>query len=1246
MPHDWSIEGDFTTQGEAESGFLLGGTAWYRKNFVIPKELKDKKFVLNFDGVYMNAEVYVNGKLLGEHNYGYSAFAFDITNELFVDGKTENVIAVKVKNIIPTSRWYSGSGIYRDVTLNITNKIHVAHLGTVVNTPNLKSQQNGKTDVVVKTNIENNKSELKDVKLKSVVLDSNDNEVSEVVELSKKISPNGNLDFEQNLVVSNPKLWSTDSPNLYRVKSDVIVDGEIVDTYYTTFGFRYFDFDKDSGFSLNGKKMKLKGVSMHHDQGALGSASHYRAVERQMEIMKEMGVNAIRVTHNPASKMLLEICDKLGLLVINEAFDTWLVSKNGNANDFSKYFNATISNENRIINGKSGMTWGEFESRNMVKNSINHPSIIMWSIGNEVLEGLDKGVTADSYVNVATNIINWIRDEDKTRPVTIGDNKSKELTDSSTSESHPVIASRINDVITQNGGIVGFNYATEKQFNNLKNKKPNWTLYGSETSSAVHSRGYYKSRTEGKNENDLQLNEFDNKFNKVPWGHSASDAWRYTIKNDYNAGEFIWTGFDYIGEPTPWNKTDAGSASNKGAKPKSSYFGIVDTSGFPKDIYYLYQSFWNDDVNTLHILPTWNREDIPFVTKEKQNDSNSENQSNENKINEQNQSEEENGVSEINSVDENKKDETQMKNSTEAISEKNSKEFVEVDVFTDAYRVELYLNGRLIGSQTATEQVSNGGGYKYYTFGKNGQVGGVDDPFYPTFIVPFEEGEISAKAYDKQGNLLTNTQGRGSIKTYKNPSTVRLSSDKNSIKDDGDDLAYVTIDLVDNDGNIAYGRSNRLTYKLEGNGKIVGLDNGNASDNDKYKPLNDKYGERSAFHGKALVILQSTEEAGDMVLTVSGDGIAPQSIKIKTDEVKDKKINLDLVNVKSQINGQAMLEINSTFNDIKLLDFTKGYVQYKKSNEQIWSEPQRIEKIHNGSFVETINNLSSGEKYDFLVSYVSRVPGEDKEIKLSDKIEGVLISSFTGIISGGGSTPNYSQGSSGVKSSTSVVSNSTNTTKVDYGMNVSLPKGFNYDENSIPLVGYLKYKDKDGKIVTQDKEEFSNVKLSFGEGKIKIEGLVPGKKYIELKIDYVDKNGRRGELLIKDFEIENVNDVDKYLSNVYNVVFNRHGDEKGYHFHLKNLESKRTLLREFLMNMLIEKEFIETYKTTESKVEALYNGIVGRESDVQGKDFWVKEYRKLLSVYGDEMSTLKSIADRMVNENELKELANKINVKW
>ncbi len=305
---------------------------------------------------------------------------------------------------------------------------------------------------------------------------------------------------------------------MYKIKNEVIVNDEVVDTYYTDFGFRYFNFDRDTGFSLNGENMKLKGVCMHHDQGALGAASYYRAVERQMEIMKEMGVNAIRVTHNPASEMLLEICDRLGLLVINEAFDTWTNSKNGNVNDFSKFFNTPIEEGNQIINGEPGMSWGEFEARTMVKTSINNPSVIMWSIGNEVLEGI--GGNSSNYSTIAQNIVEWIQDEDTTRPVTIGDNKSKGGLGNTN-------AVAISDVVANNGGIVGFNYANENQFNSLRNSKANWILYGSETSSAVHSRGYYKVRNKNpQSDADLQIPEFDNNSNKVGWGHSASDAWK------------------------------------------------------------------------------------------------------------------------------------------------------------------------------------------------------------------------------------------------------------------------------------------------------------------------------------------------------------------------------------------------------------------------------------------------------------------------------------------------------------------------------------------------------------------------------------------------------------------------------------------------------------------------------------------------------------------------------------------------
>lgn len=914
LPHDWSIEGDFTVQGEAESGFLLGGTGWYRKHFVVPENYEGKDFTINFDGVYMNAEVYVNGKLVGEHNYGYTAFAFDITDELICDGETENVIAVKVKNPIPTSRWYSGSGIYRDVTLTVTEAIHVSHLGTTITTPKVKEQEGKDTDVVVSTVIENESDKDADVKLKTTVLNSNDEAVSTPVESTKNIVANGSFNFEQTAVVNNPALWSVDNPNMYKVKNEVIVNDEVVDTYYTRFGFRYFNFDRDNGFSLNGENMKLMGVSMHHDQGSLGAASYYRAVERQMEIMKEMGANSIRVTHNPASEMLLEICDRLGLLVINEAFDTWTNSKNGNVNDFSKFFNEAIGEENQIINGEPGMTWGEFEARNMVKTSKNNPSVIMWSIGNEVFEGI--GGNSSNYATIAQNIIDWVQDEDTTRPVTIGDNRGK-YGDSS--------AVAVSDVVANNGGIVGFNYATDNQFNNMRNKKENWILYGSETSSAVHSRGYYKVRNHNdQSKADLQLPEFDNNFNKVGWGHSASDAWKYTIENDYNAGEYIWTGFDYIGEPTPWNGTGTGTVGGgKGAAPKSSYFGIVDTAGFEKDVYYLYQSQWNHDLNTLHILPTWNKEDI------------------------------------------------QLDNGN-----------VEVDVFTDAYKVELYVNDKLVGTKTSTENVTPLG-YKYYTF-DNGAL-------YPTFNVPYEAGTITAKAYDKDGKLIEDTKGRSSITTYGEVSTVELTADKTTIDADGYDLSYITVDLVDENGNKASGANNMLNYTLEGNGKIVGLDNGNAADIDRYKPETDKFGSRSAFSGKALVIVQSTKDAGEMTLTVSGEGLESQSIKINTvNNVGDDKYleSYDIVKdyyVSLGEKPELPKEVAARYNDGTTENIKVNWNEYDENQlntPQIFNVTGKLENTDTAVVVKVhvVGGIASLENYSTF-TYAGTAPSLPKTVK-------------------------------------------------------------------------------------------------------------------------------------------------------------------------------------------------------------------------------------------------------------------------
>lgn len=798
LPHDYSIDQNFTTNGEAESGFLPGGIGWYRKTFVVPEKYQEKQLVIEFDGAYMNAEVYLNGKKLGVHPYGYTAFAFDITDGLICDGKTENVIVVKTNNKIPSSRWYSGSGIYRDVQLTVTNKVHVGYNGTQLIAKDLENTKDSvvKMDVIAK--VENNNDVPKTVTIKNTLRDQQGNIASRVASQEVQLSAKSTKDIKQEVLVDKPQLWSVENRYLYTMKTEILDGEEIIDTYHTDYGFRYFNFDKNNGFSLNGKNMKLKGVCMHHDQGALGAVANRDAIERQIKILKEMGCNSIRVTHNPAASSLIDVCNEYGILVINEAFDGWTEYKNGNVNDYGAYFNQTIDDNNQIINGENGMKWAEFDIKAMINSCKNDPSVIMWSLGNEIDEGT-SGSTSH-YVDLVDELIQWVQEVDMTRPVTNGDNRKN--TDPS------AMISQINQKIYEAGGVVGLNYANNDQTNAMHTTYSDWPLYGSETASAVHSRGVYS--TAGRDDNILQMSEYDNDQAKVGWGHSASDAWQFVIENDFNAGEFVWTGFDYTGEPTPWNGTGAGSVSGQGAKPKSSYFGIVDTAGFKKDTYYLYKSMWDENSTTLHLMSTWNNNEIT----------------------------------------------------------KTSDGKVKVDVFTNAAKVELYLNGRKIGEDTATPHTTSLG-YKYQTF-SNGE-------FYPSFNVTWESGTLSAKAYDKDGHLIDDTVGRKQVTTNSAATYLDTYSDKTEISADGSSLSYITVDVKDVNNNIVSGADHRIHFSIEGHGQIVGVDNGNAADTDSYKGNS-----RKAFSGKVLVIVQSTKEAGDFTLTASADGLKSSSITVKT----------------------------------------------------------------------------------------------------------------------------------------------------------------------------------------------------------------------------------------------------------------------------------------------------------------------------------------------------------------------------
>ena len=418
LPHDYSIDQDFTTSGEAESGFLPGGVGWYRKTFVVPKKYQEKQLMIEFDGAYMNAEVYLNGTKLGEHPYGYTAFAFDLTEGLICDGETENVLVVKTNNKIPSSRWYSGSGIYRDVKLTVTDKVHVGYNGTKIIAKDLENTKDNNVKVDVTATIDNDSDTNKTITVKNTLLDAQGNAAGSTVTNEVELAAKSTKDVKQEVSVIAPKLWSTEDTNLYTMKTEIVEDNKVLDTYETEYGFRYFDFDNNTGFSLNGEKIKLKGVCLHHDQGALGAVANRDAIERQVKILKEMGCNAIRVTHNPAASVLLEVCNENGMLVINEAFDGWTEYKNGNVNDYTSHFNEVISTDNQIVNGKAGMKWGEFDVKAMVDGAKNDPSVIMWSLGNEIDEGVSGNTS--HYLNLVDDLIKWVQEVDTTRPVTNG----------------------------------------------------------------------------------------------------------------------------------------------------------------------------------------------------------------------------------------------------------------------------------------------------------------------------------------------------------------------------------------------------------------------------------------------------------------------------------------------------------------------------------------------------------------------------------------------------------------------------------------------------------------------------------------------------------------------------------------------------------------------------------------------------------------------------------------------------------
>lgn len=444
----------------------------------------------------------MNGTKVGENHYGYNDFAFDISKHLICDGKTENVISVKVVHQTPSSRWYSGSGIYRDVELIVTDAVHVSRNGVYVTTPELATEKGGNVTVKVQTKVQNDGDAQVAAKIRTTVLDAEGKAVSEASTTDVTLTENGTEEKEQNLKVNNPALWSTEKPNLYYVQTEVLVGDEVKDINKETFGFRYIDFNSNTGFSLNGKNVKLKGVCMHHDQGALGSASEHDAVYRQVSKLKEMGCNAIRTAHNTPSSVLLKACNELGMMVMDETFDGWAFPKNGNSQDFSTHYNKTISEDNKLLGATAGDTWYKFVLESNIERDKNDPSVVIWDIGNE----LNFGVTDPSkYEQYAKNMKSYIEAIDKTRPITVGDNNPYGLRYNTYGD----FRNKVTAVLANKGeGLAGANYSMAAM-SGIHSAHPDWKIIATETASPSNSRGIYTTLSQYGKSGDYQCTAYD-----------------------------------------------------------------------------------------------------------------------------------------------------------------------------------------------------------------------------------------------------------------------------------------------------------------------------------------------------------------------------------------------------------------------------------------------------------------------------------------------------------------------------------------------------------------------------------------------------------------------------------------------------------------------------------------------------------------------------------------------------------------
>jgi beta-galactosidase len=744
LPHDWSIEGKIDQKNSTggAGGYFPAGIGWYRKKFIVPPAWKDKLVSIYFEGVYMNAEVFINGKSLGVHPYGFTSFNYDLTP--YLDFKKENILSVRADNSKqPNCRWYSGSGIYRHVWMIVTDPIHIANWGVGITTPEVSSE---KATVQIKTLVKNETDFTQNIILKTQLLDVNTKSVGDD-QKGAELLANSEKEIEQIITVSNPLLWSPETPNLYHAKIQLVKDKKIIDDTKTIFGIRSIKFSVENGFELNGKTVKINGGCVHHDNGCLGAAAFDRAEERRVELLKSAGFNAIRTSHNPPSEAFLNACDRLGIMVIDESFDGWKESKT--PYDYAIYINE----------------WWQRDIESMVLRDLNHPSIIIWSTGNEIIERKKP-----EAIETAKMLADCIRKIDPTRPVT----SAMTTWDTEWEMFDPLFAAH---------DIGGYNYQIHRAQSDHER---------------VPSRIIVQTES---------------------YPRDAFSNWKMIQSHNYIIGDFVWTAMDYLGESGIGRYYYPGETKGEHWEADfypwhGAYCGDIDLIGWRKPISHYRNILWN------------NSEKLYVAVKEPNPD---------------------NG---------------EIKETMWSVWPTweswtwpgyEGKE-LQVEVYSKYPKVRLYLNNKLIGEQAATEE----------------------QQYKAAFNVPYAPGSLKAVGITDNKELETTI-----LQTSGSPAKIKLIPDRIKIFADAQDLSFVTIEITDRDGILQPNAQNHLQFDISGPGIIAGVDNANLKDVDPYASST-----RKAWNGRALVVIRSTKDTGDIMLKVSSPGLTDEIVAIRSDRNK------------------------------------------------------------------------------------------------------------------------------------------------------------------------------------------------------------------------------------------------------------------------------------------------------------------------------------------------------------------------